>query len=79
MSPYKYELNTKNMMSKSRRMREEDTHSSLLRSVTARLLPKYEPTCSPGMVSVASIILSILVPSVTEPLALSRGDPVTTV
>lgn len=54
-------------------------YSSLLRSVAARLPPKKEPTCSPGMMRAASIVFSICLPSVTEPLDSSRGDPVTTV
>lgn len=55
------------------------TYLSLLRSVTARLFPKYEPTCSPGMMnSVTSAVLPFLA-SITEPLDSSLGDPVTTV
>lgn len=56
-----------------------ETHLSLLRSVTARLFPKYEPTCSPGMMCTRSMPLSVFVPNTTEPLDSSLGDPVTTV
>lgn len=55
------------------------TYSSLLRSVTAILLPKYEPTCSPGMTKTGSRLDCPFTASVTDPLESSLGAPVTTV
>lgn len=62
-----------------RRTKTPWTHSSLLRSATARLLPKYEPTCSPRMKSTALMSLPAFVPRTTAPLDSFLGDPVTTV